>query len=237
VAYTYTDAKDRMSADCFNVTFNLHCTPLDGTLNDRNLSTSRFEARHKVTIGGTMNLPLGFRAGVFYNGYSGQPYTYLVLGDANADGQLNPFDGNDPVYVPKDAADISLTYPADWAKLDRFIRADPCLKAQRGKIMRRNSCQSYWTTLVNTRLSRPMALGHGQVLELMVDIFNLPNMLFNGWGVHRVGNFTGDFYLLELTGYDQAKQRGIYSVLTRAVRCAMTKATRWRMQLGARYTF
>src|SRR4030095_11520894 len=107
VAYTYTDAKDRMSADCFNVTFNLHCTPLDGTLNDRNLSTSRFEATHKVTIGGTMNLPLGFRAGVFYNGYSGQPYTYLVLGDANADGQLNPFDGNDPVYVPKDAADIS----------------------------------------------------------------------------------------------------------------------------------
>lgn len=237
VAYTYTDAKDRMSADCFNVTFNLHCTPLDGTLNDRSLSTSRFEARHKVTIGGTMTLPLGFRAGVFYNGYSGQPYTYLVLGDANADGQLNPFDGNDPVYVPKDAADISLTYPANWAKLDRFIRADPCLKAQRGKIMRRNSCQSYWMTLVNTRLSRPMALGHGQVLELMVDIFNLPNMLFNGWGVHRVGNFTGDFYLLELKGYDQAKQRGKYIFTDPGRTLRDDEATRWRMQLGARYTF
>ena len=146
-------------------------------------------------------------------------------------------DGNDAVYVPKDASDISLINPADWDSLDRIIRADPCLKTQRGKIMRRNSCQNYWTTIVNARLSRPMALGHGQVLELMADIFNLPNMLFNGWGVHRVGTFNGDFYLLELKGYDQVHQRGIYGVIPTDRTIRDDEATRWRVQLGARYTF
>ena len=62
-------------------------------------------------------------------------------------------------------------------------------------------------------------------------------MLFNGWGVHRVGNFTGDFYLLELRGYDQAKQRGKYIFTDPGRTLRDDEATRWRMQLGARYTF
>ncbi len=37
----------------------------------------------------------------------------------------------------------------------------------------------------------------GRSFELIADIFNLPNMLFNGWGVQRVGtDFNGDFHLL-----------------------------------------
>src|SRR5262249_14985186 len=131
----------------------------------------------------------------------------------------------------------TLAHGGQWAKLDRFIRSNSCLKAQRGKIMRRNSCQSYWTTIVNARLSRPMVLTHGQVLEVMLDIFNLPNMLFNGWGVHRIGTFSGDFALLHLEGYDQAKQRGIYSFVDQYRTLRDDEATRWRMQLGARYTF
>ena len=72
LAYTYTDAQDRMSANCFNVTCNLDLTPLDGTLDHRNLATSQFEARHKITIEARAHLPLGFRGGLFYNGYTGQ---------------------------------------------------------------------------------------------------------------------------------------------------------------------
>jgi outer membrane receptor protein involved in Fe transport len=232
VAYTYTDAKDRMSANCFNVTCNLDITPLDGTLNDRRLSTSRFEARHKVTIAATANLPIGFRGGLFYNGYTGQPYTYLVLGDANAD-EL----GNDIVYVPKTAADITLSHPGQWAQLNKTIDGDPCLRSQRGTIMRRNSCQNHWETLLNGRLSRPISLGHGQSLEMILDVFNLPNLIDSDWGVHRVGTDFGDFPLLELKGYDQANQRGIYDVLPVQRNVIDEDATRWRMQLGARMMF
>ena len=57
-----------------------------------------------MTLVGTTDLPLGFRLGLIYIGMSGAPFTYVVQGDANADG-FWPFGdpSNDVVYVPKDA--------------------------------------------------------------------------------------------------------------------------------------
>ena len=236
LAYTYTDARDRMSADCFNVTCNLDFTPVDGTLDDRRITTSRFEARHKVTLSAVTSLPLRFQLGVFYNGYSGQPYTYLVSGDANAD-EINAFDGNDIVYVPKNAADITLIDPSQYALLDRTIEKDPCLRSQRGRIMHRNSCQNYWITLLNARLSKPFTLRRGQSLELIADVFNVTNLINSNWGIRRVGSLGGDISLLALKGYDQVNQRGIYDVLAVDREARDTDATRWRVQLGARYVF
>ena len=82
-----------------------------------------------------------------------------------------------------------------------------------------------------------MSQGHGQSVELIADIFNLPNFLNSDWGIHRVGTFFGDLPLLQVAGYDQANQRTIYKAqgLDRNVRD--DEATRWRMQLGARYHF
>lgn len=236
VAYTYTDARDRMSADCFNLTCNLDFTPVDGTLQDRRLSTSRFEARHKVTLGAVVMAPLHFRVGVFYNGYSGQPYTYLVSGDANAD-ESDSFNGNDAVYVPKNAADIALTDPSQYALLNRIIESTPCLRSQRGQILRRNSCDNYWMTLLNARLSRAFALKGDRSIELIADIFNLANLLDSNWGVRRIGSLSGDVPLLQLSGYDQVHQRGIYDVLTVDRNERDVDATRWRVQLGARLVF
>ena len=231
MAYTWTDARDRMSADCFNVTCNIDFTPLDGTLNDRRVTTSRFEARHKVTLEASVNL-LRFHLGLFYNGYAGQPYTYLVDGDANADGYFN-----DIVYVPKNATDITLADPSQWAGLDSIIRSDRCLSSQRGTIMRRNSCRNQWTTIVNARLSRLVSLGGARSIELIADIFNLPQLLSIAWGVHRVGTDFGDFPLLFPVGYDEANQRMIYFVEPPDRQLRDDEGSRWRMQLGARYTF
>lgn len=48
----------------------------------------------------------------------------MVAGDANEDG-LGLFAGNDPVYLPKNAADITLDDPAEWPALDSIIRSQP----------------------------------------------------------------------------------------------------------------
>ncbi|HUR06458.1 MAG TPA: TonB-dependent receptor, partial [Nonomuraea sp.] len=134
LAYTYTDARDRISPDCFNVTCNLDFTPLDGTIDHRALTPSNFSVRHKITLGVVMQAPLHFQLGVFYNGYSGGPFSYIIDGDANADGLQLVGIGNDIVYVPKDSADITLTNPDDWPMLDSLIRSQRCLSAQRGQL-------------------------------------------------------------------------------------------------------
>ena len=238
LAYTYTDARDRISPDCFNVTCNLDFTPVDGSLESRALTTSTFSVRHKITLGVIAEAPLRIRAGLFYVGSSGRPYTYMISGDANADG-LSLIDlGNDAIYVPRDAADITLADPGQWPGLDSLIRGQPCLQSQRGRIMRRNSCQGPWATLLNARLSKAFGMGGGRSLELITDVFNLLNLVDRDWGVQRTTlSFLGDPEILQLVGYDQEKQRGVYNAppIDRHVRD--DGATRWRMQLGARYTF
>jgi hypothetical protein len=235
LAYTYTDARDRLAGNCFRIDCNLDFEPLDGTLNDRRLTVSSFESRHKVTIGAVADLPLRFRLGVFYNGYLGYPYTYTVAGDVNADG----LDVNDAVYLPKDAADVSLVDPEQWASFDTLIRSQPCLAEQRGHVMRRNSCRGGWATLLDARVSRLLGLGRGQSVELTMDLFNALNFFDRDWGIQRTFALFPQMQpqILERTGYDQAKQRGIYNFLPPDRRARDNEATRWRMQLGARYAF
>ena len=93
--------------------------------------------------------------------------------------------GNDAVYLPKNAADITLADPEQWASFDTLIRSQPCLNAQRGHVMRRNSCRGGWATLLNAQVSRLFALGRGQSLELTVDLFNALNFFNRNWGVQR----------------------------------------------------
>lgn len=235
LAYTYTDARDRLAGNCFGIDCNLDIEPLDGTLNDRRLSASGFESRNKVTLGVVADLPLRFQLGLFYNGYSGYSYTYTVFGDVNAD----DLDANDAVYLPKDAADVTLADPGEWASFDTLIRSQPCLAAQRGHVMRRNSCRGGWATLLDARMSRSLDLGRGQSLELTMDLFNALNFFDRDWGIQRTFALLPQTQpqILELTGYDQANQRGIYNFFPPDRRARDDDATRWRLQFGARYSF
>jgi hypothetical protein len=175
---------------------------------------------------------------VFYNGYSGGPFSYIIDGDANADGLQLAGINNDIIYVPKDAGDITLANPDAWPMLDSLIRSQRCLSAQRGHLMRRNSCRGSWTTLLNARVSKMFRAGGHHTVELMSDVFNVLNLLDRDWGVRReAGSFLGDVTMLYLAGYDQAHERGVYEVLPVDRRARDVEATRWRMQLGARYTF
>ena len=141
LAYTYTDARDRMSANCFNVTCNLDFTPLDGTLDDRRLSTSNFEAKHKITLGATARSPSQGQAGPLLQRLL-RAALYLYGGRGCERRRARLLRGQRPRVPAEDAADITLDDPAEWPALDSMIRSQRCLEAQRGHVMRRNSCRT-----------------------------------------------------------------------------------------------
>jgi Carboxypeptidase regulatory-like domain len=249
-AYTYTNAKDLMSAAGDFAFTNLGSTPVDGTLENRNLRTAFWETPHKVTLVGTFNLPLDVGLSLIYSGSSGHPYTYVVRGDANADGVGDPNDYrlNDVIYVPRDANDITLTTPADFVKLDQYILLEPCLRGQRGRLLERNSCRDAWVNLTSARLTKIFGLFQGHSIQVSVDVFNVLNLLDGDWGLVRqtVDEFGGrvpghEIDVLELVGYDTAKSRGIYRVLPNVLTPSRNRIdpelSRWRMQLSARYAF
>jgi hypothetical protein len=238
-SYTYTAARDLLSATEDGLDGNLDAVSLDGSLERRRRATSAWSIPHRVLLLATTDLPLRFRLTLLYEGSSGGPFTWGVEGDANADGYAD-----DPVYVPAHpvpGGDVSLVVedaegqllPADhsvYAELARVINEQSCLRTQRGRLLRRNSCRNPWTSRTDARFSRLFAAGGGRSLELTLDVFNLLHLLDADWGViHAVD----DPRLLRLVRYDPAAGRGIYQFLRRAPR-ADTEGSRWRMQLGAR---
>lgn len=245
-AYTYTNAKDRTDSPGNSGRGNLGLSPLDGTWESPNLRTALWSRPHKLTLFGTADLPLNVRLGLTYLGYSGDPLTYIVHGDANADGLDNLDDSrhNDPVYIPRNAADITLDDPADYARLDRYIQAEDCLRMQRGRLLQRNSCRNPWIHRLDARVAKAVPLGRGQSVEITADLFNLLNFIDHDWGQVRqtaeesggVGT-GGRVSLVQLVGYDVANARGIYHVLEPRRHELQVDPSRWRMQLSARYTF
>lgn len=239
-AYTYTDAKDRVGAPADAAFDNLSATPVDGTWEQRNLRTSIYSRPHKVTLVGTFDLPLKVRLGLSYIGTSGAPYTYIVAGDANADGVA---DNNDAVYVPKDAGDITLANPVDYPQLDSIVQQESCLRQQRGRLLQRNSCRQPWLNALDARFTKLLPAFRGHALELSADLFNVLNLLDGDWGVLRITSgsiLTGGadrVSLLELVGYDSANGRGEYNVLMPQVRHIVADASRWSLRFSARYTF
>ena len=240
VSYTHTTARDLLSATEDGLDGNLDAVIIDGTLERRRRAASAWSIPHRVLLLATTDLPLRFRLTLLYEGSSGGPFTWGVEGDANADGYAD-----DPVYVPAHpvpGGDVSLVVedaegqllpaaPSVYAELARVINEQSCLRAQRGRLLQRNSCRNPWTSRTDARFSRLFATGGSRSLELTLDVFNLLHLLDAEWGViHGVD----DPRLLRLVRYDPAAGRGIYQFLRRAPRAADTESSRWRMQLGAR---
>jgi hypothetical protein len=246
-SYSYTDARNRADMPALSGRGLLGLTVLDGTWEQPALRPALWSLPHKVTIAATAGLPLGLRLGLTWLGISGAPVSYVVVGDANADGFDNPGAGryNDAVYLPLSPDDITLAEGERYSDLDRFIRSQPCLQRQRGRLARRNSCRNPWSSRLDVRLSGAIpSVVRGQSIEMMADLFNVLNLLDRDWGQVRgaveefgapsVGNRVG---LLELVGYDQDRGRGRYHILAPRAREVAIEQTRWRARLGLRYVF
>lgn len=247
--YAYTRALDRMSLAHMDAQAMLSGTVLDGTLENRRLATSLFEIRHRVQLTAALRLPYGIRVGLLYAGASGRPFTYTVAGDANADG-MGVNLRQDPVYVPRDRADITIDGNGDttgvgtvvqqdaaYDSLDVFIRAVPCLRSQRGKILARNSCRNPWFGTLNARLTKVFRMVRGQSLEATVDVYDVLNLVNSRWGLSRYDGLTFGTDLLVLKGYDAANGRGIYEVSVPSRGQLDDLASRWQMELSVRYVF
>ena len=238
-AYTYSNAADRISLTSSQAFSNFQFAPVDGSLEGRFVRPSAFDRRHKVTIVGTASLPYGFGAGLSYNAVSGLPYTWTVNGDVNADG----INGNDLVFVPASADQISLADPTQYGALATFINSQDCLKDARGHLVQRGACRNPWAQFLNLRGTwQSPDIVKDQRFELQLDIFNVLNLVNKKWGLlDQVAGFeNAPSSFLQASGYDVAKGRPIYRFAAPAsvVNTVYSPtSSRWRIQLGARYHF
>jgi hypothetical protein len=162
-----------------------------------NVTTSNFERPHRFIVYGTYTAPWTKNqtdVSFYFEGISGTPLTYVTNNDINGDG----INSNDPIYVPKNAADPTefrigrgsgptgnnafALNEADAAAFDKFISLQKCLDKQRGRIMERNSCNSPFQKRMDVSVRQTLPEIAGQRVTMQLDIFNFANLLNNKWG-------------------------------------------------------
>ena len=244
-AYTLSRTTDQISATSSQAFSNYQFASIGtGTIADRAVTTSAFDVPSKVTLTGMVGLPAGFDFSVFYTGFSGTPYGWVInsgpggtRGDANADG----ISGNDLVFVPANPGQISLTNPAAYDSLQNFISGQKCLAAARGAMLERNSCRNPWQNYFNLRIGWTTPQVKGSGIEITLDLFNFLNFLSSSWGLYKeVSAFEEGPAFLSVAGYDTVNDRPIYrftqpAVVERTV--YSQRQSRWTMQLGAKWRF
>jgi hypothetical protein len=207
---------------------------LDGTIDARRQTRSGTDVPHRLVASAVARLPFAAQASFLLRAQSGRPYAYTMSGDANADGVSL----NDLFYVPRDSVDISLTNPERWGDLDRYVESHACLRAQRGRIMARNSCRNPAVLTLDGRLAKTVSLGGIQRMEIGVDVFNLPNLLSRDWGLVRETASNQSVAMLGVSGWDPVLDRPQYRFLPGGLpadNVALVDASRWKVQLGIRY--
>jgi len=180
--------------------------------------------------------------GLYYSGVSGRPYSWVISGDLNGDGQVE----NDLAYIPKDRNDVILmsstgqvlpSTDASYDQLEQFIANDEYLSKHRGEVAGRMGAREPWYGQIDLRLAQEIPVFLGHKIELTLDILNFMNMLDEDAGYIKMVNNQRAF-LLNFASLDPVtgKPRFTYGKLTDPA-YASDLSSRWQMQLGVRYTF
>ena len=257
LAYTWGMAKDINSNNSTTASSQWRFNPTPGNPNTPQLTFSQWDRQHRIL--GTVSYRhdwgwngLATSIGLFYNGQSGRPFSYMVIGDVNGDGRSD----NDLVYIPRDANDIILVGSsgaplpkshADYTALFAFIETDSYLRENKGRISERSGPREPWAHQVDLRISQEIPTIAGQRLEITLDILNVLNLLNNDWGWIRNTGLNQIVNMLTFRSFETAagpnygKPRyqwaGLKVTDGRADPfTADNFLSRWQAQVGVRYT-
>jgi hypothetical protein len=248
VAYTWGLARDIGGTNSAIASSGWRFNPSPGNPNAPILGYADADRTHRIFGTVSYRYDWGWRGlattfGIFYNGLSGRPFSYIVDGDVNGDGLTD----NDLAYIPKDANDIILVSATGvvlpktdqaYTDLMNYIDNDDYLKDNKGKIAERNAARSPWTHQIDIRLTQEIPSLFGHEFEITFDILNVMNLINKEWGWVKLARETRlvRFHSIAPTGADKGKAR--YQWVPFAEPSVPDNLlSRWQAQVGIRYTF
>ena len=180
--------------------------------------------------------------GLIYDGSTGTPYSLYYSGDLNGDSS----NGNDLLFIPTKAQldqmefldDKNYTADQQRANMNAWIENDPYMSKHRGEYFERYAANLPFEHHFDVHLAQRFSFKVGKQInsiELSFDILNVANLLNKDWG-HTYGNGFGSysnpvtynaskkaFQFSHPADYNTFNYSDFYS--------------RWRGQLGLKYTF
>ncbi len=247
-SYTFTQSKSINSGTSSVAASNWNFNYTHQDPNNPELSFSAFNLPHRINVAAYYNTRYGrndaweFTVGVIYTGTSGSPYSIYYYGDLNGDSS----DGNDLIFIPTDeqidkmpfAENKRYTVDQQRANMKSWIANDPYLKKHRGEYFDRYADNMPFEHQFDFHLAHKynFKVGkHTHGIELNLDIINLANIFNAKWGRHYSNG--GAYYFSPIT-YDK-KNNAFYFLHDADYkhRTYQDGSSRWRAQIGLKYTF
>ena len=71
--------------------------------------------------------------------------------------------------------------PVSGILFEQLVAQEPCLQANRLRILHRNACRTPWSHQLDFRFSQPIQLGGAEV-TVTLDVLNVLNLVNRDWG-------------------------------------------------------
>jgi hypothetical protein len=182
---------------------------------------------------------------LFYNGYTGDSYSYTYGGSPTNDGGVGTY----LAYFPKGENDVIWKNGKDdWDAYKWFVMSDDYVKNHLGEYMERYDAHLPWNSRWDLRFTQDFKLNIGKTtntLQFTVDVINFANLLNSNWGVNKLLNGSNKaFPILRYEGRDDDTGKAIVSMnksggeyYTSALTDPSNTSATWALQLGLRYIF
>jgi hypothetical protein len=243
LAYNFLDAKDAASVDA-EISSDAYDRNPANVLNSNTaiLQPSLYGNRHRLVGVGTKRFTYGAFATtvtLFTEFVKGGRFSYTYAGDINNDG--SPL--NDLIYIPTDAELGQMTFSGNAAAqttqrdaLKAFIAQDDYLSDNRGQFAEKYASLSPWYNHWDLRILQDYMLPNKHVLQFSLDILNIGNLFNSDWGVEQFASRTG---LAQPIGVEFVGGKPVYSFADQKTTFFndFSLESRWKMQVGLRYSF
>lgn len=174
---------------------------------------SRYALRDRVS--GTLEFKKAFwgdyntRVGLFYEGRSGRPFSYIFYNDVNGDGATT----NDLFYVPSQPGDVLWTGGAAMEQaFFAWLDANPELNDYRGKVAPANQFKTGWVNSFDLRIAQELpGFWRGHKSEIALDVMNIGNLINKDWGLIDDYGFFSTRRVANYAGIDPATGKYVYN--------------------------
>ncbi|CAN4278424.1 TonB-dependent receptor [Pseudoxanthomonas sp. LjRoot125] len=262
IGYTRTNAEE-VSALTSSTAGSGYGSQYGFSINEPTSSTARYEIKDRFS--GSLNWSHKFfgdyatQVGLFYEGRSGRPYSYIFTGDANGDNRTF----NDLFYVPAGPGDVlfgSLSatgqFTADPVMEARFwewLSTQEGLSRYKGTYAPENGFTTGWVNTFDIRISQELpGFFKGHKSKVWLDIQNVGNLINKDWG-HVIdygfnannavaslqGIYNGQYvygYRGNLNGVPEFGQTTALGLPTNAD-SQTNGISQWSLQVGLKYEF
>ena len=242
-SYTWTDAESAHDATSSRAVSNWQFRPTKGDIFDDDVARSQFEVEHRFTVAPTYTFstgPVGHTLSLFWNVQSGRPYSLLMGGDVNGDGQAT----NDLLFVPADGNSIILQNSSGAViPYDRFAAylRSAGISPTAGRILDRNEATEPWSHQLDFHYGLEVPIKVVRA-EVTFDVLNALNLINKDWGnVRSTGlqTVTPVNYLGQdaVTGKPIYREAAANRLLPGSQYTTADLRSRWQGKLGLRLSF